>query len=78
MIDTLEQPQVSADEALRVAQADAQTAYRDLTPYRIRVALEADGWHIDYELKDPHAKGGAPHYLIHPTTAAILTKRYEQ
>ncbi len=78
MVDVLGQPKVSADEALRVAQTDAQTAYRDLTPYRIRVALEQDGWHIDYELKDPHAKGGGPHYLIHAGTAAILSKRYEQ
>ena len=78
MIETLDQPHVSAEEALRVAQADARSAYRDLTPYRIRVTLEEDGWHIDYELKDRHTKGGGPHYLIHPTTAAILSKRYEQ
>jgi len=44
---------ISDDEALRVAEADAQTAYRDLTPYRIPVALEEDRWHIDYGHKQP-------------------------
>ena len=69
---------ISATEALRVAQEDAQTAYRHLTHYQIRVALKEDGWHIAYDLIDPRAKGGGPHYLIHPSTAAILSKRYEQ
>ena len=78
MIKTLDYPAISADEALRIAQSDAQQAYRDLTPYHIRLALEEDGWHIDYELRDRRAKGGAPHYVIHPTTGAISSKRYEQ
>ena len=40
--------------------------------------LEDDGWHVDYELKDPRLKGGGPHYIIDPHTGAILSKRYEQ
>jgi hypothetical protein len=69
---------LAADEALRIAHADAVTAYRDLTPYRIHLALEPDGWHIDYMLKDPKLKGGGPHYLIDPITGAIVWKSYEQ
>jgi hypothetical protein len=65
-------------QALAVAQADALRAYRDLSPYRIQLVLEDDGWHVDYELKDPRLKGGGPHYLIDATTGAILSKRYEQ
>jgi len=49
-----------------------------LTPYRISIALEPDGWHIDYELKDPHLNGGGPHYVIDPASGAIVGKRYEQ
>jgi hypothetical protein len=53
-------------------------AYRDLSAYRIQLVLEDDGWHVDYELKDPNLKGGGPHYLIDARTGAILSKRYEQ
>ena len=72
-------PQViAADRALAIAQADAANAYRDLSPYRIRLDLEADGWHIDYEPKDPKLKGGGPHYVIDRSTGAILSQQYEQ
>lgn len=69
---------IQADEALRTAQADALHAYRDLTPYWIRVALEADGWHVDYLLRSPGVKGGGAHYVIDPVTGAIIVRRYEQ
>jgi hypothetical protein len=69
---------IAADHALAVAQADAAQVYHDLSPYRIQLVLEGDGWHVDYELKDPRWKGGGPHYLIDPGTGAILSKRYEQ
>jgi hypothetical protein len=69
---------IPADRALAIAQADALTAYRDLTPYRIQLVLEADGWHVDFELKDPRMKGGGPHYLIDALTGRITAKRYEQ
>ena len=42
------------------------------------LALEEDGGHIDYQLKDPALNGGGPHYIIDPFTGAILSKRYEQ
>jgi hypothetical protein len=68
----------SADEALKVARLDAEEAYRDLSPYRIEISLEQDGWHIDYEFKNPRMQGGGPHYVIDRTSGAILRKRYEQ
>lgn len=78
MLETTEVPSLSAERALGIAQADAAQAYRDLSLYRIRLELDSDGWHIDYELKDPHLKGGGPHYIIDRFTGAILTRRYEQ
>jgi len=78
MTTTTTSPQVQADRALSVAHADAAKVYRDLTPYRVSVVLEGDGWHVDYDLKDTKRKGGGPHYLIDATSGAILSKRYEQ
>jgi hypothetical protein len=66
------------DEILRIAQLDAETAYRDLSGYRITMLLEPDGWHVDYELTGDYVAGGGPHYVIDPTTGSILSKRYEQ
>src|SRR5947209_13985783 len=57
-------PALSSDQALKIARLDAEQAYRDLSPYRISLAQEADGWHVDYQLKDPGLNGGGPHYLI--------------
>ena len=76
----LEQPagRFSCDQALKIAREDAETVYRDLERYTIRLALEADGWHVDYELRDPRARGGGPHYVIDAITGQIVSKRYEQ
>ncbi len=76
----LEQPgsHISCDQALKVAREDAERVYRDLTRYWMRVALEADGWHVDYELRDPRARGGGPHYVIDAADGHILSRRYEQ
>ncbi len=70
--------QLTCDQALHIAQADAVTVYRNLFPYRIRLELQGDRWHIDYELKDQKLKGGGPHYVIDAVTGAIVSKRYEQ
>lgn len=78
MIETIEATMLSAERALGIAQVDATRMYRDLSLYRIRLELEADGWHIDYELKDAHLKGGGPHYVIDRVTGAIVSRRYEQ
>ena len=69
---------IPADRALSIAQVDAVIAYRDLKPFRIQLTLEADGWHVDFELKDPRMKGGGPHYIVDATTGVITAKRYEQ
>ncbi|MBI1830166.1 MAG: hypothetical protein HYR84_01800 [Planctomycetes bacterium] len=69
---------ITSDEALRIARLDAEKAYRDLTPYCIRIELSDDGWHIDYELKNKQSQGGGPHYVIDAETGIIRTKRYEQ
>jgi hypothetical protein len=53
-------PVLAAEQALTIAQADAVKAYRDVSIYCIRLALEKDGWHVDYELKDPKFKGEDP------------------
>ncbi len=69
---------ISCDQALRIARTDAESAYRDLSIYRIAISLEENGWLVDYELKDPELQGGGPHYVIDARTGAILAKRYEQ
>jgi hypothetical protein len=78
MAPTLPKPGIFCAEALRIAHADAQRAYRDLSEYRIGVSLEGDAWQIDYDLKDTRLQGGGPHYLIDAATGEILSKRYEQ
>ena len=75
---TPNQPAIMCEQALQVARLDAERAYGDLSPFRVTLSLEKDGWHVDYELKDPRSKGGGPHYLIDSETGGILSKRYEQ
>lgn len=74
---SVKQP-VSSDQALTIARLDAEKAYRDLSVYEVRIVLKPDGWHVDYELKNPEAHGGGPHYVIDPVNGKILSKRYEQ
>jgi uncharacterized membrane protein YkoI len=69
---------ISCDEALKIARTDAESAYRDLSIYRIEISLEENGWLVDYELKDPQLQGGGPHYVIDVRTGEVLSKRYEQ
>ena len=71
-------PVLPGDQVLAIAHGDASRVYRDLCAYRIQLVLEDDGWHVDYELKNPRLKGGSPHYRIDASTGAILSKRYEQ
>lgn len=75
---SLTSPPITSDQALRIARLDAERVYRDLSPYRASIALEQDGWHVDYELKDARLQGGGPHYVIDPGDGSILTKQYEQ
>ena len=72
------QPLIASDQALLIARLDAEKRYRDLTCYRILVALESDGWHVDYELKDANLNGGGAHYILDAMTGVIVSKSYEQ
>lgn len=72
------QTQITSDHALRIARLDAERAYRDLSPYRVLLQLDEDGWHVDYELKNRQAQGGGAHYVIDALTGAIRFKKYEQ
>ena len=72
------QSAITSDRALHIARLDAEKAYGDLTPYRVSLVLEDDGWHVDYALKNPLWNGGAPHYLIDLIGGTILWKRYDQ
>jgi hypothetical protein len=69
---------LACDEILRIAHRDAEAVYRDLSRYRISLVHEADGWHVDYELKNPLSAGGGPHYVIDAVSGVILNKVYEQ
>ncbi len=69
---------LSSDKVLPIARMDAERVYRDLSRYSIRISEQSDGWHVDYELIDEQARGGGPHYVIHPVTGEIMTKRYDQ
>jgi hypothetical protein len=65
-------------EVLSIAHQDAQSVYGDLSEFKITLTPCPDGWHVDYDLTDPLAAGGGPHYVIDPQTGNILTRRYEQ
>jgi hypothetical protein len=69
---------LSCHEIPPIAQDDAASSYRDLSDYRITLLLQPDGWHVDYDLTEPYLAGGGPHYIIDPTSGAILWKTYEQ
>jgi hypothetical protein len=69
---------IASDQALHIARLDAEKAYGDLNRYRVTLVLEDDGWHVDYDLKNPLWNGGGPQYLIDSSSGAILRKKYEQ
>lgn len=69
---------IGADEALRLAHADARTVYRDLSPYRNRLALETDGWHVGQELGKPGVEGRRSALRDRSCNGAIVSKCYEQ
>jgi hypothetical protein len=71
-------PSIPCEQALAIARLDAEKAYRDLSEYRFQIVLDSDGWHVDYDLKNPQANGGGPHYVIDAETGMIRSKRYEQ
>lgn len=72
-------PPVDREQALDIAREDAVQVYGDLESYAVSIHLDDDGvWRVDYELLDPDAQGGGPHYVISADSGEILDKRYEQ
>jgi len=71
-------PNVSGDQALSVTHLDSERAYGDVSRFRVQVSLEPDGWHVEYQVKNPLTKGGAPHYVIDASSGQIISKRYYQ
>jgi hypothetical protein len=71
-------PAITSHRALAIAEADALPVYPDLSPYRIEIRLEDDGWHVEYRIKKSRVAGGGPHYVIDATTGAIVSKKYYQ
>jgi hypothetical protein len=68
---------IDRTQAIEIARRDAQTAYRDLSPYDI-VAIEKDGqWRVTFVLKDKESQGGGAQYLI-SGDGQIVSKRYYQ
>jgi hypothetical protein len=63
---------------LRIACTDALQAYRDLSDYQITLMLQADGWHVDFNIMEPLVAGGGPSYVIDGSTGTILSKCYYQ
>jgi hypothetical protein len=64
-------------QAVEIARRDAETAYRDLSPYDV-VAIEKDGqWRVTFVLKDKDAQGGGAQYII-SADGTIVNKRYYQ
>jgi hypothetical protein len=72
------QANLAVADVLRIAHQDAQAVYRDLSEFKITLWRCPDGWHVDYDLTDPLAAGGGPHYVIDPDSGNILARRYEQ
>ena len=73
-----ETPRIAEMRVLEIARDDAKKAYGDLSAYDIKIVLETDGWHVDYELKEKSSQGGGPHYLIDPDDGKIIKKEYDQ
>jgi hypothetical protein len=67
----------SADQVFVFAQVDALARCGDLNAFRVMLALEADGWHIDYERKDPGRSPSKLHYVINAQSGKITAKRSE-
>lgn len=68
---------IDQTQAIEIARRDAQTAYRDLSPYDV-VAVEKDGqWRVTFVLKDKESQGGGAQYII-SGDGQIVSKRYYQ
>jgi len=59
---------------------DAVSAYGENleSAYYARINLKDGFLYVDYELKNPKARGGGPHYKIDFVSFEVLEKRYDQ
>jgi hypothetical protein len=78
MAESRSSPVIQREEALKIARADAEKAYGELSPNRVLITLESDGWHVAYELRNPNQQGGGPQYVINAATGAVIAKKYSQ
>lgn len=69
---------IDRDSVMKIAEANAKTAYRDLSIYTVKAELKDEKWYVDYEIIDPQMVGGGPHYIISAVTGKIDSCRYEQ
>ena len=69
---------IDRDSVMKIAEANAKTAYRDLSIYSVKAELKGENWYVDYNLNDPQMSGGGPHYIISALTGKIDSCRYEQ
>lgn len=62
------------------AHKDAVSAYGENleSAYYVRISLKDDFLYVDYELKNPKARGGGPHYKIDFVSFEVLERRYDQ
>ncbi len=67
---------ITQKEALEIARADAQSAYADLSVYKVDAQLEKGNWVIAYALLQ--GRGGGPQYIISGTNGSIIQKVYYQ
>ena len=75
--DTCKEVRISTDTAILIAKGDAAENYT-LDRYDITVTDEPEGWRIVFKLKNTHAFGGGPEYLVDKTTGKILKAKYEK
>ena len=74
----MNQPMITSDEALKISRLDAETKYRDLSRFRIEIALADDGWHVAYFPNAKVSHGGGPHCIIDAFSGEIGWKCYYQ
>ncbi len=67
------------DKSFSKTYSDALSAYKNLeSEYRICIKLDGNELYIDYDLSNPRARGGGPHYKVDFVSGEILESRYYQ
>lgn len=69
---------LSKEEAIALTREDAAKAYGDLSGFEVDATRQEADWHVVYTLKDKHAQGGGPEYVVDAHSGQIKSKRYWQ